>query len=169
MLIIQRIKTTWTKASRGGENASKRNTVPCASTLPSFSLPTNEYLLHDIRYDETNAFRGETQYRNIAHSGSVFLGPLLLYVRPRQAEAKFVWSAHECGAPERVSHPLFTLKLGEWGRFECNGRFGATSKSGQAWTYQHSLFNVAFVEGFSSDLFTSSEPTAKMSQMAMLR
>src|ERR1700753_1443696 len=58
-IVIQSICTTWTKESRGGNNAALRNRTPDALVLPSLAIPLakNCCLLHEVDYREWLSFR----------------------------------------------------------------------------------------------------------------
>src|SRR2546429_7563422 len=58
-IILQNISTIWTKASRGGSNASARNHPPEALELPELALlgPADGFLLHTVVYTEEDHFQ----------------------------------------------------------------------------------------------------------------
>ena len=58
VVLIQQIKTSWTKASRGGENARKRNAVPEVAKVPVQRIPADNLILvhHLLSYGEDKGF-----------------------------------------------------------------------------------------------------------------
>lgn len=169
MLIVQRITTEWTKASRGGDSATKRNATPNAMQLPPLAGASSGYLLHDIRYLEWEHFECHADVVESDFQTHIRIEPVFLHVTREHVTARFVWSWHHCGAPERDSHDLFHLSLGQWGRFTCNGRFGAESSSGREWGYHKTVFNVALTELFDKNLFIETTPDAEDSRLAVLK
>ena len=169
MLIIQRITVEWTKLSRGGDAATQRNAVPKAIALPQLACVSGKCFIHDVHFRESGGFRCSESLSESDIQRRVHLAPLFLDVKRDQVETRFIWSWHECGAPERVSGSMFRLSSGQWGRFICNGRFGAQTESGNEWRYHKTVFNVAFGESFPGDLFTNTKPTKTESRLAALR
>lgn len=169
MLIVQRITTEWTKTSRGGDGAARRNATPAAVTLPPISDADADYLFHDNRFLEWERFQQYSRLTESSIQPHIRVEPLFLHVSSNSVATRFVWSWHHCGAPERESHDLFQLSLGEWGQFSCNGRFGAESSSGREWGYHKTVFNIAFVPQFTDDLFIQSKPNACDSRLAVLK
>ena len=169
MLIVQRITTEWTKKSRGGVRAADRNTTPDAIQLPPTAGPAPSCLVHSIRFLEWENFACYSDVIESEIEEHFRVEPLFLRVRKDYVETRFVWSWNHCGAPKRESHDLFRLALGQWGRFVCNGRFGAESMSGREWGYHKSVFNVAFVYAYDNDLFLRTMPNAESSRLAVLK
>lgn len=169
MIVVQRIRTEWTKDSRGGDSASTRNATPDALELPLLADPRTGYLLHDVRYCESKQYVADATRTESSGGIPVPIEPLLLSVAKREVVTRFVWSWHHCGAPERNSHDMFRLRVGQWGRFTCNGRFGAQSTAGREWSYHKTVFNVAFLEIFDEQVFTRTPPSADESAIASLR
>lgn len=168
MLIVQRITTEWTKASRGGDGATHRNATPETLVVPPIVAADADYVLHDNRYPERQGFRHDFTLTQAATRPHVRLEPLFLHVTKTSVAARFIWSRRFCGAPERESQDLFRLSPGEWGRFSCNGRFGPESSSGGEWRYHKTVFNVAFLPRFDADVFIRVKPHVSAARLAML-
>ncbi|WP_222721449.1 hypothetical protein, partial [Actinomadura sp. HBU206391] len=49
--VVQWVRTSWAKRSRGGAEAARRNAVPVAFLLPAFEPP----FVHEIAMDEPTA------------------------------------------------------------------------------------------------------------------
>ena len=169
MLIVQRITTEWTKDSRGGEGAIARNTTPDAMELPPLAGRWPSYLLHDVRFLEWERFDCLSTVTEADMQSHMRIEPLFLHVTPDHVAVSFVWSWQHCGAPERDSHSLFQLSVGQWGQFSCNGRFGAESAMGREWSYHKTVFNIAHVATFNDKLFVESTPHARDSRLAVLK
>ena len=169
MLIVQRITTDWTKASRGGDAASIRNSVPEAFALPTIPDCDCDYIFHEIHARENEGFTCRDTLIESRLSGHLHIGPFFIHIAHDHISTRFVWSWHECGAPERPSQTLFKLNEGQWGQFKCNGRFGAQSTTGREWGYRKSVFNVAFLRSFNSEVFVNSDPTTREARLAALR
>jgi hypothetical protein len=169
MLQIQRITTKWTKLSRGGDGAVRRNATPDGLPIPPISDSSADYILHDNRFLEWEEFDHNSTLTVLNIEPHILLEPLILHITSDYVATRFIWSWNHCGAPERDSHDSFQLSLGQWGRFTCNGRFGHESSFGREWIYHKTVFNVAFVRDFRSDLFLQSIPNANDSRLAVLK
>ncbi len=169
MLIVQRIITAWTKASRGGADAGRRNATPESLLLPQVRDANVKCLYHDNRFLERNRFRHDADLAESTLQQQLRIEPLVLSIAADTITARFVWSWHHCGAPERKSQDLFRLTLGEWGRFIVNGRFGAESTAGREWGYHKTVFNIALTPEFIPTLFVDSVPHSQVSLLAALK
>lgn len=169
MLLIQRIVANWTKRSRGGEQAILRNSVPEALVVPEFEPSEGRYVVHDVRFSERSNFRAHSElaYRDL--KPSLTIAPLHLNWSRSALSVRFMWTYHEVGAPERESHGAFRLCAGQWGRFRCNGRFGAETTRGQEWLYRKSVINIAIGNTIARDVFVASAPEVDHDRLAQLR
>lgn len=151
--MAQRVRTTWTKRSRGGPAASVRNRVPIAFALPS------EAGLHEVNIDESTGFEPRFAVRPLAELDDVRLrevdGGLSVLVIPS------LW-----GVPRRAWRPPpVRLAPGEWLRWQVNQRFGSTCSSGIAWSYRLETLNLAY--GRRADF--SGKPTRTVIERGDLR
>ncbi len=169
MLIVQRITTEWTKASRGGVGATLRNATPDVLEIPSPTRTMPGYILHDVRYSEHEHFECHSRIFESDAQTHIRIEPVCLHLTKHTVAARFVWSWRHCGAPERDPHDVFQLSHGEWGRFTCNGRFGAESSSGREWGYHKTVFNIALTDVFDVRIFTKTDPIADDSRLAILK
>src|SRR6185503_8816815 len=62
MIVIQKLVTRWTKASRGGSAAARRNATPLASMLPPPPRGTHGVFLHTLTFDEAASFVPMTSF-----------------------------------------------------------------------------------------------------------
>ncbi|WP_086843915.1 hypothetical protein [Amycolatopsis kentuckyensis] len=131
-VVAQRVRTTWTKRSRGGPSASVRNRVPIAFPLPAGAE------LHEVNVDESTGFSPRFAMRPITDLDGVTLreaeGGLSVLVVPSP------W-----GMPKR-NRPRSPVRLepGEWLRWQINLRFGPACSCGSDWSYRLETLNVAY-------------------------
>ena len=169
MILIQRITTEWTKASRGNHGATVRNAFRDAYPLPPIAQTRNPFIVHTVRFREWDNFELRENLTESSSATSAEIEPLRIYPHDDHLVVRFVWDWMYCGAPERDSHEIFHVPLGEWGRFICNGRFGPTSSSGCVWHYHKTVFNIAFVESCEPSLFVDSKPRSVQDRLAILK
>lgn len=153
MLIVQHIKTEWTKLSRGMPGAVRRNAVPRELLLP-VGLLAGEFLLHSVSADEHDRFQLRQQVEwgeRACRYGSY---------RFSRAESglaiSFKYDYWYQGKPYRfaLNRPLFTLHPGQRASLAINGRFA--SSCGQF--YRQSWVNFAYVEQLDASVFLRREP-----------
>jgi len=163
MIVVQKIKVVWTKASRGGEGARRRAAVPLAFELPAF--PAGDAAYHAMFCEERDGFAPRDVERKTSlpeHSACV-----LFEVRGDGIRIGYQWSP-ACGAPERDLVPprwLMELRRGDYGRVLHNGRFSGEGD----WWYQQIVFNVAIADVVASDLFMRAAPTVTADLRERLR
>ena len=163
MIVVQKIKLAWTKASRGGEGAQRRAAVPLAFELPAF--PAGDAAYNAILCDERDGFAPRDMARQTSlpeHDACV-----LFEVRGDGVRVGYQWSP-ACGAPERDFAPprwLMELHAGDYGRLLHNGRFSGEGN----WSYQQIVFNVAVADVVASDLFTRAAPAVTADLRERLR
>jgi hypothetical protein len=167
MMIIQRIKVEWTKASRGATGARRRNKIAEAFRLPEETEPIQDIVFHDLGFDEKKEFCCHVGPDILAANEQLKIAPLHVRLSRGLLELRFVWTKEACGAPERNSHDLFRLKIDQWGRFVCNGRFSKDWDISE-WTYHKTVFNVAHVAEYDRDLFLSTTPNAATQRLSKL-
>ena len=178
-VLIQRIDTTWTKASRGGQGAVQRNGTPAALPVPCFlGFHSSEFGFHVHRlwFAEQNGFvPTETVAVKRGHSWQE--GCVLLTRDEDVVRVRFEYDHHKGGAPARrmvdptgnlspLSQEAFTLRLGEWGRVSYNGRF-SHADTGE-WWYEKVICNVGLSLRPPADWFSHGAPNYLYSQMAEL-
>lgn len=148
-LIVQVIHTTWTKAARGGPAAQARTTVPEQVPLlfPATSLSAvPAYLLHTLRYDETNGFIAPlaqaTGYEPWPPAGvPVGLGArLACYPADGRALMYIYRSPAHTGAPGGPPERTFRLAPGQWGQVCYNWRHAGEDH----WWYEKWVYNLAW-------------------------
>ena len=168
LIVIQSICTSWTKASRGGDNASARNRTPEALELPSLVVPSSEniFLLHEVMYSEHHHFQQSIQRFEQREQINPFRYNCLKLVFIENAlHVKMEWERSQ-GAPRRVSFLKegFSLHKAQWGRVTYNVRFS----SGGCWQYRKYVINIVYVSTLSTMLFLETEPAHNYVNMANL-
>ncbi|MGG7569051.1 hypothetical protein [Streptomyces sirii] len=155
-IAVQWIRTTWTKKSRGGEAAARRNATPVGFVIPSMA-PSSA---HVVRMCEQNGFEpydSEEDLRRVDVQLREADGRLR--VQPR-VEPLF-------GLPPRPRRPpAVRLAPGQWVRWQLNYRFSSASGM-QDWSYWMDTFNIAYGP-VDADVFLS-EPTVHVDERGPLR
>jgi hypothetical protein len=169
MILIQRITTEWTKASRGGRGATVRNSFPEAFPVPPFDATISPFVVHTVRFREWENFERHEDLNGFGSATDAHIEPIRIYNHNDHLVVRFVWDWMQCGAPERESHEIFQLVPGKWARFVCNGRFGPTSSSGCVWHYHKTVFNIAFNQSPDADLFVATMPQSVQNRLAKLK
>jgi hypothetical protein len=179
--LIQHLETRWTKASRGGEGAVKRNRTPEAIVFPCFlGFHATEFCfcIHNVRFTEVGTFAPD---QTVAiEDGSFWKSGCVRVV----SEGDFLLVRYEYedgwggGAPAKVTfdaagnrlllnEEAFRLRIGEWGRVSYNGRLSCIDTG--SWWYEKHVFNVGLVLRAPEDWFTRCKPDHEYSQMARPR
>src|SRR5918911_4645612 len=83
LILVQAICVQWTKASRGGSGAARRNAIPEAFPLPA-QLPTSPrstYLLHSVFVAEQDGFevRAPASFEVLDRTGPLVYGRVSLF------------------------------------------------------------------------------------------
>lgn len=135
-VVAQRVRTTWTKRSRGGPAAALRNRVPVAFPLPDGAR------FHAVDIDESTGF--EPRFTVLDALDRVTLREVGGALAVRVELAPMSW-------PKREWRPApVHLRPGEWLRWQINYRFGSMCECGAQWHYRLDTLNVAHgtVPGF---------------------
>jgi hypothetical protein len=166
VVVIQEVLLSWTKASRGGAGAARRNAVPLIAPLPPNISPAGDVLFHVVRLEEHQDFAAREQFqqrhtlpasRRCLSFQRVDDGIAVSYARNR-----------ECGAPGGDLRPprhLFVVHPGELARAICNGRFVGEG----AWWYEQMVANVAVLMRRDLPRFHELVPAAVADLRASLR
>lgn len=154
---MQRIRTSWTKRSRGCPDASRRNAAPVGLALPVIRAD----LLHEVTIDEVGGFipsavTGDTNDLNDIDL-DLTNGRLRVYCRIDQY-----------GRPQGDRRPpAVRINVGEWLRWQVNYRFGQACLCGNDWSYRLDTVNVALAPA-APDLFLG-PPTRHVDERIRLR
>lgn len=169
IVLVQQIDVWWTKASRGGEAARLRNSVPRSFPAPAAArrARANDLIHQYLEHREEHEFAARDAvdvqpFGQGAHAR--FVG---LRLRRNGERVEVLYRAGwEAGRPERYAPegPVLTLTAGRWGRVEDNGRY--SSQSGP-WRYRLSVWNIGAYEQVPGESWAG-EPVKTYSALADL-
>ncbi|MCL2581903.1 MAG: hypothetical protein FWE35_05545 [Streptosporangiales bacterium] len=153
-VIAQLVRTEWTKQSRGGTGAARRNAVPTAFLLPSVHPP----LTHTVVMDERDDFEPAESLE--------YALPDKTIVRLKEADGKLrVQLEAASGLPQRKHRPpAIWLARGEWMQWQINYRFSGYSTE---WIYRFDTLNIAYGDA-KPDTFTTGLPNRHVDERARL-
>lgn len=173
MVLIQEIRTVWSKASRGGAAAARRSSVPEAALFhPPGARPAAGQIFHRVLfYGEANDFAGPIKSEAAELTAdSTSVGCVRVEVSARGLTVAYEYDYGCGGLPPRMARPgvglreEMTVGPESWARVRYNGRF-----SGEDWWYQKVVVNVGSFERPGADVFIATAPAFEISQMAKLR
>ena len=153
-VIAQWVRVSWTKRSRGGQAAARRNAVPSGFPLPTIQSP----LVHTVMMAERDDFES----RESLHYGEPDQTEVLLREADGRLRVELVITPF--GMPRRWRRPpAVWLSQDEWVRWQVNYRFPYED----GWSYRLDTLNLAYGP-VSSDIFTG-VPTLHVDERASLR
>lgn len=166
-VVIQHIETVWTKRSRGGDGARKRNVVPLALDFPSISRDCS-FVLHHATFHEYDSFARQDQLRWTDAFADLELRFLTLSIDGAVLRVR----VHRDGSNAATPSPFpykdpFVLEPGLWGRLVYNGRFTAWNTGN--WWYEKHVYNIGWFDEWTSDAFVKTKPHSEYREMARLR
>jgi hypothetical protein len=130
--IVQVVRTSWTKRSRGGLEAARRNAAPEGLVLPTTRPP----LVHEVLIDEAVGF----EPREVARGELAAVE--LVQLRLEHGLLRVQCPVTPWGMPRRWRRPpAVRLAPGEWLRWQVNYRFAGSC--GGDWSYRLDTLNVA--------------------------
>lgn len=175
MIAIQTIKTTWTKASRGGKLAERRNRVP--NTLP-LTIPEDfpSIIWHSVQFSERNEFATPCVNERRTHEAEELFRYAKVEILLQEKAAVLTFIYQSGGAPVRAfyskqgvpvapAHSI-TIPPRRWAAVEHNGRYAERFDGN--WWYEHIVVNVALLPIPATNIFTSSPPIERYCQLAHL-
>ncbi|AEV83590.1 hypothetical protein ACWT_2851 [Actinoplanes sp. SE50] len=127
-VIVQRVRTTWSKQSRGNPGAALRSAVPEAFPLPAAGAP----LFHDITVAEDEDF--------VPREAILPQPPAAAFGLRLVGNALRVQLPNGHGAPARAPRPVLTLRRGDWLRWHLNNRHAEQT----GWYYSQTTVSIAF-------------------------
>ncbi|MGW4991498.1 hypothetical protein ACWEQ3_28215 [Streptomyces mirabilis] len=130
--VVQRVRTSWTKKSRGGSEAARRNAAPTAFLLP----PGLSSALHEVAMRESDSFEPRIQLRDLSAPGTILREvDGLLRVDPPEVSM--------FAMPRRNRRPpAVRLVPGQWLQWQINYRF--VGRCDGAWSYRLETFNILY-------------------------
>lgn len=131
-VVVQRVRTSWTKKSRGGFEAVRRNAAATAFLLP----PGLNAALHEVTMRESESFEPRAQVQELSALGTILREvDGLLRVGPPEV-SKFAM-------PRRNRRPpAVRLAPGQWLQWQINHRF--VGRCDGAWSYRLETFNILY-------------------------
>ncbi len=171
MLLVQAISTEWTKASRGGSSAARRNGVleqlPIPADLEAVSVAS--FVFHRVKYTEENEFLAphldQVEVQPAPEEGVRYNNLLVLHPCDSTLRVICEWG-NLSGAPKRYPTRAETvLQSDQWMRLRYNVRL--SREEGQ-WVYEKWVFNISMLRTPSARVFLDTEPSKVQSEMADL-
>ncbi|MFE5594220.1 hypothetical protein [Streptomyces sp. NPDC056549] len=155
-ITVQWIRTSWTKQSRGGEAAARRNAAPVGFAVPS--VPPS--FAHVVRMHERDGFE--------PHGVEEDLCKVDVQLREADGRLRVLPRVQPLFAipPRPRRPPAVRLASGQWVRWQLNYRFSSAAGV-RDWSYWLDTFNIAYGP-VDADVFLS-EPTVHVDEQGPLR
>ncbi|MER7419118.1 hypothetical protein ABT346_20440 [Micromonospora peucetia] len=155
-IVAQWVRVSWTKQSRGGHHAARRNALPTAFTLPQHHAP----LTHEVTMHEHDGFQPVISLHNRAPSCNA------LQLRHTEDQVRIELIPTAWGMPRRHRRPpAVRLPRGQWLRWQINYRFIHHCTGN--WLYRLDTLNIAHGPA-PVDVFLT-EPHQSIDERAYLR
>lgn len=166
-IVLQAIDTVWSKTSRGGEGARLRRTLPTALPMPleCFASP---YALHHATFAESKGFERSDRIVRGKSLPELGVRDLLLQQEDASLAVQLVRDPHNAAVAGRIFHsvPAFSLKPGEWGQLQYNGRYVEHDRGN--WWYEHHVYNIGLLDAADLDRFVRTKPDRRFLELARL-
>ncbi|MEU1607124.1 hypothetical protein [Micromonospora matsumotoense] len=131
-IIAQWVRVSWTKQSRGGHHAARRNALPTAFALPEHRAP----LTHEVTMHERDEFQPLTTLHHAEPLGDA------VHLRYAEDQVRIELVPTAWGMPRRHRRPpAVRLARGHWLRWQINYRF--TGRCTGDWFYRLDTLNIA--------------------------
>lgn len=167
-VVIQHIRCTWSKDSRGGRGASLRNAVPESLVVPA-TVDSVSCLLHEATYPEHADFRPTEIHRVYSDLHEVPDGDIAVRRHGDAVTVDFIRDrANRARARHGIRQRVFEIRAGEWGRLAFNGRYVTDWDTG-TWCYAKSVYNVGLFSRWSPNIFVATLPCHEFREMRRLR
>lgn len=166
-IIIQHILCIWTKRSRGGEGARRRNSIPSAVALPNqrWDAP---FVLQEVTFNEYSNFEQANCVKTAQELTEFGIRALHVIRESGSAIVRFVRDGNNAACPSLFPHKdVFTLRSGDWGRVVFNGRHVDFCTGN--WWYEQSTFNIGYFDHWAANAFTSTPPLNHFQELVQLR
>lgn len=155
-VVAQWVRTSWTKSSRGGEAAARRNAVPIAFPLPETTSP----LAHAVTMREADGFTPRSSaLRALPDRGEAQL-------REKDRRLRVMLVNTQWAGVIRRRPPAIRLHPGEWVRWQITYRQASYLGRGP-WHYSLVTLNLAFGPVAAEDIFLGT-PTKYVDERAQL-
>ncbi|MFF9126616.1 hypothetical protein ACF09J_25590 [Streptomyces sp. NPDC014889] len=155
-ITVQWTRTSWTKRSRGGEAAARRNAAPIGFALPHIEGAA----AHVIRMHERDGFE--------PHENEEDLSKVDVQLRETDGRLRVFPRVQPLFAlpPRPRRPPAVRLVPGQWVRWQLNYRFSSAAGV-RDWSYWLDTFNIAYGPT-KPDVFLSA-PTVLVNERGPLR
>lgn len=154
MVVVQEVRTKWTKATRGAPLAGERKGLPQAFLLPTVEC---EYLFQAYLLEESkNYIPTIKELKQSTRTVQIKkLNDLILRMLDKHTLSVGLRDNPHSGQPKRYPiNNVFQLKPGQFGRILNNARYA--SYHGQH--YYEAVYNIAFGQTVNPDRFLHSAP-----------
>jgi hypothetical protein len=169
VLIVQTIRSTWTKVSRGVPGAIARNTVPeCLPiSLPKMDLKDLQVLYHEVAFDEATGFQSPMESIYINPTIYPQYGCTTVERIEREVHITYRYNSGIGGVPYRsVKRHTIRAGVGNWLQMCENGRFSPAWEGD--WWYQKIVVNAGLFNNVVAGHFLNTSPIQVFSAMADL-
>lgn len=157
-IVVQQVWTSWTKDSRGGAAAGRRNATPNGFLLPDHPAP----FIHKISMGEWAGFHPHDEIRPGLPGDNDWLT-----LRCDGERLRVQLTVNPWGMPRRWRRPpAVNLSPGEWIRWQINYRF--TGASGGDWSYRLETLNLFHGTSPDADIFLA-QPDHDIKELGPLR
>ena len=133
-VVVQWVRTSWTKRSRGGAAAAQRNAAPAGFVLP---CRVEASFLHKV------VMREQDDFAPVSSLGPVGDAPVQLREGDGRLRVMPRVSPLSGLPPRRRRPPALRLAPGQWVRWRLNYRFSSAAGM-QDWSYWLDTFNIAY-------------------------
>ena len=180
--LVQVIRLTWTKQTRGGEDACVRNQVPTVLEVPAGELAgVQESLCAEISHWSEDSPATEpslVRRERVPLAGGYSFGCVTVSPAADGLAVRFQYDQGNAGAPDRwYFNPksgygespgrTVLVRNGQWVRVRDNGRFSNLHTGN--WWYQKVTVNVAWFSGQPDGcVFLKHEPVDEIVSLAHL-
>ncbi|MFD9071503.1 hypothetical protein [Streptomyces lasiicapitis] len=155
-ITMQWIRTSWTKESRGGEAAARRNAAPVGFALPHAESGS----AHVIRMHERDGFEPYDSWEDLRRVD--------VQLREADGRLRVLPRVQPLFAlpPRSRRPPAVRLVPGQWVRWQLNYRFSSAAGI-RGWSYWLDTFNIAY-GAVNADVFLTA-PTVSVDEQGPLR
>ncbi len=168
-VMVQVVRISWSKASRGGHLASLRTAVPNAFSLNSDKLRLcNGIYTEEQHWSESNHFQRPVKTKPHCEESDSYTFRCATICRSKEkVSIEWIWN-WQTGAPERYpARHQWTICPDEWLQLCWNGRF--SDHDGGQWTYEEVTLNVAYTfQKPANNFFNDSQPSRRCDHRAQL-
>lgn len=166
-IVVQEILIEWSKDSRGGPKAGKRNAVPEVFVLPEIPrLIETPVLHHWISVEEGRGFALDRADSTLSQAVLPFkAGSIEVRERGSEIVVTYRHNGMMAGAPTRVAPPKnIPLVVDQWMRIAYNGRYGGEGH----WWYRKMIFNIGLFTEPRANVFMATSPRKEVRDLADL-